>query len=143
MQIFGSLKVASRTRGERPQVRDRQADVSQEGVPGRGRQPRPLESFFSEASERRRLERGALPLHPAEVPGPENDEPKGNSVPGENLEIVAADIAYQGAHGERRAHEGCNRTDPDDREIVEFDRVPRFEEFQYRCAEYRRNRQEK
>src|SRR5712692_9132321 len=86
---------------------------------------------------------GPLPLHPAEVPGPENDEPKGNSVPGENLEIVAADIAYQGAHGERRAHEGCNRTDPNDREIVEFDRVPRFEEFQYRCAEYRRNRQEK
>src|SRR5258708_39901764 len=84
-----------------------------------------------------------LPLHPAEVPGAENDEPKRNPVPGENLEIVAADVAYQGAHGERRAHERCDRTDPDDCEIIELDGVPGFEELQHRCAEYRRNRQEK
>src|ERR1700721_3586251 len=86
---------------------------------------------------------GPLPLHPAEIPGTENDESKRDSIPGENLEIVAADIAYQGAHGERRAHEGCDRTDPDDREIIDFDGVARFEEFQHRGPEYRRNRQEK
>src|SRR5882757_2699941 len=84
-----------------------------------------------------------LPLDPAEVPGRENHEPKRDSVPGESLEIVAADIAYQGAHGERRAHEGCDRTDPDDREIIDFDGVARFEEFQHRRAEYGRYRQEK
>src|SRR5882762_1349156 len=84
-----------------------------------------------------------LPLDPAEVPGRENHEPKRDSVPGESLEIVAADIAYQGAHGERRAYEGCDRTDPDDREIIDFDGVARFEEFQHRRAEYGRYRQEK
>src|SRR6266404_1085499 len=84
-----------------------------------------------------------LPLHPAEVPGAENDEPERNPVPGEHLEIVAAHIAYQGAHGERCAHEGRDRTDPDDGEIVEPDGVPGLEKLQHRCAEYRRNRQEK
>src|SRR5258708_8900232 len=55
---------------------------------------------------------GPLPLHPAEVPGTENDEAKRNSVPGENLEVVAADIAYHGAHGQRPPHQTSYRTHP-------------------------------
>src|SRR5258708_34934807 len=79
-----------------------------------------------------------LPLHPAEVPGAENDEPKRNPVPGENLEIVAADVAYQSAPGERRAHERCDRTDPDDSRTIELEGVPALEERQQRRAEHRR-----
>src|SRR6202790_4330472 len=81
------------------------------------------------------------PLHPIVIPGREDHQPEADSIPGENLEIVAADIANQGAHGKSRTHERCDRADADHRQIVECQRVPRLEQLQYRGSENGRDRQ--
>src|SRR5579863_6892212 len=88
------------------------------------------------------MARRRLPLDPTESPSREYHDTEYDAVPGKGLEIVAADVAYQGAHGDRRAHEGCDGADADHREIVEFEGVPRLEQLQHRRAEYRGDGQE-
>src|SRR5882757_3452094 len=83
------------------------------------------------------------PLHPTVMPGGKNHQAETDSIPRENLEIVAAHVANQGPHGKCRTHERCDRTYADHREIVECQSVPRLEQLQCRRCEYRWNRQKK
>src|ERR1700730_11582383 len=85
--------------------------------------------------------RPSCPLHPTVIPGREDEQPETDSIPGENLEIVAAHVANQGAHGKCGAHERCDRADADHCQIVERQGVPRLEQLQCRRPENGRDRQ--
>src|SRR5450631_4239817 len=81
------------------------------------------------------------PFHPTKVPGGENEQSEPDAIPGEYLEIVPAHVADQGPHGKGRTHERCDRADPDHRQIIVCQRVPRLEQLQRRRREYGGNRQ--
>src|SRR5439155_26111271 len=64
------------------------------------------------------------PLHQSGIARPEDDQPERDAVPGEWHEVVMRNVAQQGAHDKKRAHERSDESDADHRQVAPGEQMP-------------------